>query len=344
MRKLIMICLFMVTGYALNAQANEREAKAAYLLAEESYGKGDYKSTLEFLGQVREALGSTNCKILYLQIMATRELYAKDTSNNSKLLSLILEFEKSPDYANFNEEKSVEISKLKLLAKGEQKAAREEQDRQLNKLAELKIAREKRIDSMEKARTPVHKEAFTNEVNQQGKFGITLDELDKAHPKWRVNKWIKEKLSPTVDLYHSPVFSFETASFPFPTTHNGGSKHDYDVSGVYVKDGKVTGYQWRRYEFDAVFDGAMSSYNIYLGLTNSYVQIYSTRFLLDPIIVPFTVAGVTANRYLWTEGKYGYMIEEMHYPKGGGGIAKSIITVFYNPTEKETSSYHPAEK
>ncbi|MCA6448826.1 MAG: hypothetical protein IM587_01385, partial [Chitinophagaceae bacterium] len=61
-------------------------------------------------------------------------------------------------------------------------------------------------------------------------------------------------------------------------------------------------------------------------------------------ITPLHITGATANRYLWVEGKYGLMIEEMYYPKDGGGIVKVVETYFYNPTEKETSSYHPAEK
>ncbi|MBI2283299.1 MAG: hypothetical protein HYU71_06300 [Bacteroidetes bacterium] len=65
---------------------------------------------------------------------------------------------------------------------------------------------------------------------------------------------------------------------------------------------------------------------------------------LDPIVTSFSITGVTANPYLWTEGKYGLMLEEMHYPKGGGGVVKVVETHFYNPTEKETSSYHPSEK
>jgi hypothetical protein len=89
-------------------------------------------------------MGTSNCKILYLEIIATRELYAKDSSNAEKLLPLITEFEKSSDYADFNEEKTLEIVKLKLLLKGEQKAAKNK----LNKLTELKIAKEKTIDSI----------------------------------------------------------------------------------------------------------------------------------------------------------------------------------------------------
>ena len=131
-------------GTSAFSQTNQTEAKAAYLLAEESYGKRDYKTALDFLKQVKISMGTSNCKILYLEIIATRELYAKDSSNAEKLLPMITEFEKSSDYADFNEEKTLEIVKLKLLLKGEQKAAKNK----LNKLTELKIAKEKTIDSI----------------------------------------------------------------------------------------------------------------------------------------------------------------------------------------------------
>ncbi len=339
LKKILVSCIFCFSLLATQAQTNANEAKAAYLLAEESYGKGDYKAALEFLQQTREALGGSNCKVLYLQIMATRELYAKDTSKNNQLLSLILEFEKSPDYANFNEEKSLEISKLKLLVKAEQKAAREEQ----NRLAELRIARERRIDSIAKARTPWQKTFFINKITENGlfKFNITLDELDKAQPKWKVKKWTVEKLSPTVDLYHHPELYFNAADFPFP---NGPKApfHDGHIVGVYVKEGKIIGYYVLHY-FNNV-SGATNLYNWLVGKITSDIKLFSGMHQLDPVTTSFSITGSTANRYLWAEGKYGYLYEEMHYPKEGGGVVKVVETYFYNPTEKETSSYHPAEK
>ena len=40
-------------GTSAFSQTNQTEAKAAYLLAEESYGKRDYKTALDFLKQVK---------------------------------------------------------------------------------------------------------------------------------------------------------------------------------------------------------------------------------------------------------------------------------------------------
>ena len=320
------------------SQSNQTEAKAAYLLAEESYGKGDYKTALDFLQQVKTNMGKSNCKILYLEIMATRELYAKDSSNAEKLLPLITEFEKSSDFADFNEEKTLEIIKLKLLLKGEQKAAKDK----LNKLTELKIAKEKTIDSITKARTPAQKDFFIKKVTEIGQFNITLDELDKANPKWKVKKWIAYKLSQTVDLYHHPDLSFTAADFPFPSSPKS-VYHSGHIVGVYLKDGKISAY-YVLSEYFNIVTGATNTYKLLESKPASDASFFSSFYHIEPTITPLTIPRVIANRYLWTEGKYGYMIDEMHYQQGGGGIVKVVHTYFYNPTEKVTSDYHPSEK
>lgn len=50
----------------LYSQVNETEAKAAYMLAEENYGKANYPVALTFLKNAKLKLGGANCKILYL--------------------------------------------------------------------------------------------------------------------------------------------------------------------------------------------------------------------------------------------------------------------------------------
>lgn len=182
MKIYILFGLLLLHFTQLTAQTNANEAKAAYLLAEESYGKGDYKTTLEFLRQAREALGGTNCKVLYLQIMATRELYAMDTSLNSKLHPLIVAFEKSADYADFNEEKSLEITKLKLLVKKEMRTAQEQAD-----------AGNQQRDTENRRRAETEKQV-SDLVNKWGRFGISLDEADAAHPDWGIKTWEKFEL------------------------------------------------------------------------------------------------------------------------------------------------------
>ncbi len=51
-------------------QLSEIEAKAAYVLAEENYGKANYPVALTFLKNAKTNLGRTNCKIFNLQIQA----------------------------------------------------------------------------------------------------------------------------------------------------------------------------------------------------------------------------------------------------------------------------------
>ena len=93
---------------------NPNDAKAAYLLAEEFYAKSDYASTLKYIDLTEKNLGETNCKVLYLKIITQSEL-AKQSQNYSSLLQSIGLFENATDYPDFNVEKKLEVSKIKLL-------------------------------------------------------------------------------------------------------------------------------------------------------------------------------------------------------------------------------------
>jgi hypothetical protein len=118
MRTLVFfLFLFLFLRITLHAQLSSAEAKAAYLLAEESYGKNDWKKTLSYLEECKRKLESTNCKILYLQIMAEVELSKTNPSYYDSVLHSIADFERSPDAKDFNEEKTIEVMKAKLLTK-----------------------------------------------------------------------------------------------------------------------------------------------------------------------------------------------------------------------------------
>lgn len=114
MKKLLVLSAFLLAGNILNAQTNTVEAKAAYLLAEENYGKGDMRAALDYINEAAAKLGTTNAKICYLKIMILKEASQKDTLALSKLDSAILAFETAPDIADFNEEKILEIAKIKI--------------------------------------------------------------------------------------------------------------------------------------------------------------------------------------------------------------------------------------
>lgn len=109
------LTILLSTGtFNASAQTNSLEAKAAYLLAEESYGKGDMSAAIQYLDEASSKLGKPNAKILYLKIMALKELSAKDKTVSEQLATSITAFEKAPDFASFNEEKVLEVIKLKM--------------------------------------------------------------------------------------------------------------------------------------------------------------------------------------------------------------------------------------
>jgi hypothetical protein len=96
------------------SQANSLEARAAYSLAEESYTKGDMRLAIQYLDEAVSKLGVANAKIQYLKVMALKALVAKDIRYAAELDAAIDGFEKAPDNAGFNEEKVLEVMKIKL--------------------------------------------------------------------------------------------------------------------------------------------------------------------------------------------------------------------------------------
>jgi hypothetical protein len=99
------------------AQSKGAEAKAAYLLAEEQFNAGNYQTCISYLDDASKNLGAANSKILYLKILSQREVAKIDASYISKLIATIDSFEKATDVSNFNEEKYLEVVKLKLLVR-----------------------------------------------------------------------------------------------------------------------------------------------------------------------------------------------------------------------------------
>ncbi len=104
---------FMFTLNSI-AQISAAEAKAAYLLAEESFAASDWKGALSYLGESRKKIGKPNSKILYLQLMTELELAKTDTSYYREAVKTIADFEKAPDVKEFNEDKMMEVMKAKL--------------------------------------------------------------------------------------------------------------------------------------------------------------------------------------------------------------------------------------
>ena len=113
MKQLLFVFMLAIAARA-GAQTSALEAKAAYLLAEEHYGKGDMLTALQYLDEAVTKLGSANAKILFLRINILKELNTKSGSYSVKLDSAIAQFERAPDMSAFNEEKLLEVMKIKL--------------------------------------------------------------------------------------------------------------------------------------------------------------------------------------------------------------------------------------
>jgi|GEM_PF-3518439 hypothetical protein len=313
MKKYLLIVAVLLVYSAATAQSNPNEAKAAYLLAEESYEKGDYKSAIAFLLQARDALGSANCKMLYLQVMATKELYAKDTSANSKLLPLILEFEKSPDYTDFNEEKKLEITKLKLLVKNDMQAARERSDAETrSKEAEnkLKMEREKNMSDV---------------ANQWAPLGITLSELDSAKPAWNIKAWKRSSWSKDFDILHPPAFSYTKSSYPFTSS----KENDADtarVANLAVAEGRVTCICSYVVDFDGATrqdDGA--GYTVALqAMKQSTLQLSEKTQIRPGGFGEYAQGGYTMKNSEFHSDKYMIIDFARYRPKGSSGLVQLL--------------------
>lgn len=127
---IVFLTSILLSTYAL-AQNNALEAKAAYLLAEEEFNNGKFENAIKYLDEAGAKLGSPNAKILYLKILAEAELAKKDTGYIIKVLRTIDAFQIAPDIADFNEDKALEISKLKFRLKEARNLALEQQRKKL---------------------------------------------------------------------------------------------------------------------------------------------------------------------------------------------------------------------
>lgn len=186
MRRYLLLLVAFLFSISLYAQTNLLEAKAAYLLAEESYGKGDMRTTLQYLDDAISKLGSSNAKILYLKIVSLKELSARDTAFASKLDLAVSEFEKTPDISSFNEEKALEVMKIKL-----------ERNKERNRGVTMK----KGFDDLQKELNcyigmgmdsviDLHKEGFKDYFKENGAYFIM-----RNHQSGRKSITTKEKVT-----------------------------------------------------------------------------------------------------------------------------------------------------
>lgn len=120
MSKFLIVIIIGLLPYLAISQTNEGEAKAAFLLAEEFYAKSDFKNALGFIDKAKKSLGEGNCKIYYLEILMRNEMYKFDKTQYVLLMQAIGAFQSSKDINAFNEEKVIEVLKIKMLLAQEQ--------------------------------------------------------------------------------------------------------------------------------------------------------------------------------------------------------------------------------
>lgn len=124
--KIILVLVTLTFSFiATSAQTNSAEAKAAYMLAEEEYAAGKYAASISYLEEAATKLKGANAKILYLKVMALSELVKTNSDSLQSLNNAISAFEKTPDFGSFNEDKQLEVMKLKMKLLKEAKFGRE---------------------------------------------------------------------------------------------------------------------------------------------------------------------------------------------------------------------------
>lgn len=236
---MIFVCLLLFFIQPLYSQVNETEAKAAYMLAEENYGKGNYPVALSFLKNAKTKLGGANCKILYLQIQIESELAKTQRNYQDSLLKTIAAFQTSPDIKEFNEDKVLEVVKMKM--EMEQKGIEEKELKE--KKAADSVSREKLFKDFS--------------LTQGWELGQTLEEAAQKHANFfRRTSSEKSGLFPGLKLI--------------------SSKDVADVS-VYVNDNKkIIGFR-TNIEYPRLiskYQNYTSGKDLKMKMVDAYTQIF----------------------------------------------------------------------
>lgn len=175
-RRLLILAAFLGATVGAGAQTGTKaaEAKAAYLLAEEEFSGGKYATSLTYLDEAISKLGAANAKILYLKIMALQMLTKEDDTNLPKLKAAIDAFEKAPDFDGFNEDKQLEVMKLK-----------------------LKLGKD---GSLGRSVSPLESSVYAKMGITGWQVGVKLEDMQAAHPEFFA-KAKKSSLGDTIEFY-----------------------------------------------------------------------------------------------------------------------------------------------
>jgi hypothetical protein len=210
--------MILNTGYAQSASA---EAKAAYLLAEEEFSAGKYAATVTYLDEAAAKLGNANAKILYLKIMALRELAQQDEENLEPLKKAIAAFEKAPDFNSFNEEKQLEVMKLK-----------------------LKLGKD---GTLGKSVSPLEASVYSKLGISGWQVGVKLEDMKTAHPDFFARA-TRTVLGDTMEIYSLTSEQYlgitvkKGIVFTVGKQINAGEKDDASFSRGYTQFNELKNY------------------------------------------------------------------------------------------------------
>jgi len=198
-QRLLASVFLLFASFVTYAQNNELEAKAAYLLADEKYGKGEVREALQYLKEAEAKLGAPNSKILYLKVMIVKGLSDQDRRYLPKLDSVIAVLEKLPDFKTFNEDKALEVMKIKLELK-----------KKLEQLADQKSA-----DAKIAAAIKQYESSFPDWV-----LGTSFEEIQLKHPIYFDKKTSPAQIVNNDSGTHYVILSAKTGTSLFGFHNN----------------------------------------------------------------------------------------------------------------------------
>ncbi len=269
MKKYLVFSFFLLACTSVTGQTSALEARAAYLLAEESYGKGDMHSTLQYLNDAVAKLGAPNAKILYLKVMSLKELTNKDTRYGSKLDAAVADFEKAPDIADFNEEKSLEVIKIKMERNKEKNRGATMQKGFEDLQKEFNCYIGMGIDSV----IDLNKEAFKDYFKENGEYFIMRD-----YKSGRKTITKKERVA--------------ASSYSLVTDANNQAKKT-----IVWKDNRLTAFSYFYYnhKFGEETPDFSLSRREFAPILEKFNALFG--YLPEPVLT--STSGVTTTQYIW---------------------------------------------
>jgi hypothetical protein len=313
---LLFLSLFLIVSISAKSQTNANEAKAAFLLAEESYGKAEYKEALNYLDQAKKSFGAANSKMLYLQIQIQLELLKTDKSYHDKLITTIADFESAPDYKDFNEEKTLEVTKAKLKLKNDQQ-------RDAQQILEAATKREN------------GRKVFLDFTIKGWPVNITLTDLQV---KYKQDSLFTNGLKDMKDTKYNAVFYYPSKykfwkwpnfRIPFKDTYFVRKPGMY---GILTKNGIVKGYASIELEHDDRDKAKGLSYDSASKEFETLLAEYTELFDMQPKHVAQPSTDYYQNEdYVWELGDKRIILEH-HFGPAAKGISWHVsadLTVIY---------------